>query len=206
MSWQARAGDGRGAGWPGWQGSGMSAAILGAKALLAVMLVVAGAAKLADLSGFAGTVRLFLPPAVAARPWSAGAAGRTAAAVAGGELLLGAASLSSPGVAWLNAAVLGLACSFVVASGVGYAFHRGRSCRCFGALSQRRFDLAGIGRSVVIAGMAAVAVLAVPGSLTRLTLADRGLLLCAAALLACLAFTAARCLAAIRQPMAGGMS
>ncbi len=169
------------------------------------MLVVAGGAKLADLAGFAGTVRLFLP-SVASRPWPARAAGQVAAAVAGGELALGAASLSSPGVAWLNAAVLGVACSFVVVSGVGYAFHRGRSCRCFGALSQRRFDLAGIGRAVVIAAAAAVAVLAVPGSLTRLTLTDRGLLLTAAALLAFLSFTAARCLAASSQALARRMS
>jgi hypothetical protein len=192
--------------WLGRQCSGVSAAILGAKAMLAVMLVVAGGAKLADLSGFAATVRLFLPPVAAARPWSAGVAGRLAAVAAGGELLLGAASLSSPGAAWLNAAVLGVACSFVAVSGAGYAFHRGRSCRCFGALSQRRFDLAGIGRAVLIAGIAAVAVLAVPGSLTRLTLADRGLLLAGAALLACLAFTAARYLAASGQAMARRLS
>jgi hypothetical protein len=176
-------------------------AILGAKAVLAVMLVVAGGAKLADVRGFAVTVRLFLPPAVATRSWSVPAACWAAAAVAAGELLLGASSLSSPAVAWLNDAVLGAACSFVAVSGTGYAFHRGRSCRCFGGLSQRRFDLAGVGRAVLIAGLAVLAVLSVPTSLVRLGSADRGLLLSAATLLACVAFTAARSLATTGQAL-----
>jgi hypothetical protein len=116
--------------------------------------------------------------------------------------LLGVSSLSSPAVAWLNDAVLGTACVFVAVSCTGYAFHRGRSCRCFGALSRRRFDLAGIGRATLVAGVAAVAVLAVPGSDVRLTLADRGLLLAAAALLGCAAFSAARSTAASSPTMA----
>jgi hypothetical protein len=182
------------------------AAILAAKAVLAVMLVVAGGAKLADVSGFAATVQLFLPPVVAARLRLAPLAGLIAAAVATGELLLGGASLGAPAVAWLNAAVLGAACCFVAVSCVGYAFHRGRSCRCFGGLSQRRFDLPGIGRAVLIAGLAALAVVTVPGSAIRLTLADRGLVLAAAALLAVLAFSAARCLAVTGRAMARGMS
>ncbi len=184
----------------------MSAAILGAKAALAVMLVVAGAAKLADMNGFAATVRLFLPPGVAAQRWRLQAAVAVAAVVAAGELLLGGASLTTPAVAWLNLAVLAVASSFVVVSGVGYAFHRGRSCRCFGALSQRTFDLLGIGRAVVIAGLAALAVPAVPGSVIKLTLADQGLLLAAAVVLGCLAFTAARCLAITSQAMARRLS
>jgi hypothetical protein len=184
----------------------VSDAILSAKAVLAAMLVVAGGAKLADVSGFAATVRLFMPPAVAVRPWSVRAAYWTAAAVAFGELLLGASSLSSPSVAWLNGAVLGAACSFLAVSGIGYAFYRGRSCRCFGTLSQRRFDLAGVGRAVVIAGLAVLPVLAVPTSLVRLSFDDRALLLAAAALLACVAFTAARSLAATSRALPGSMS
>jgi hypothetical protein len=176
----------------------MPALVLGAKAALAVMLVVAGAAKLADLAGFGSTVRLFLPPAIAARDWSVRAIGLVSVVVAGGELVLGGASLSSPAVAWLNSAVLGATCAFVLASGVGYVFHRGRSCSCFGGLSHRRFDRAGIVRAVVIAGVASAGTVAVRGGLVRLTLTDRSLLLAAAALLACVAFSAARALAAGR--------
>jgi len=39
----------------------MTAVILSAKAGLAVLLVVAGGAKLADVAGFGAAVRLFLP-------------------------------------------------------------------------------------------------------------------------------------------------
>jgi hypothetical protein len=184
----------------------MPAVFLGAKAALAVMLVLAGAAKFADLGGFGSTVRLFLPPAIGARNWSARAIGVIAAGVAGGELILGGASLSSPAVAWLNLAVFGATCAFVVVSGAGYAFHRGRSCSCFGGLSHRRFDRAGILRAVVIAGVAGLGTAAVPGPSTRLDLTDRFLLLAAAALLAGVAVSAARGLAAGRLEAAGRTS
>ena len=36
-------------------------AVLSSKAVIAVLLLAAGGAKLADLSGFASTVRLFVP-------------------------------------------------------------------------------------------------------------------------------------------------
>jgi len=176
----------------------MPAVFLAAKTALAVMLVVAGAAKLADLSGFGATIRLFLPPGAAAHRWSLRVIGVVSAGVACGELMLGSASLSSPAAAWLNIAVLGTTCAFVVVAGVGFAFHRGRSCSCFGGLSHRRFDRAGITRSVVIAGVAGLGTAAVPGTLIRLDLADRCLLLAAAALLASVAFSAARGLAAGR--------
>jgi hypothetical protein len=83
---------------------------------------------------------------------------------------------------------------------MGYAFHRGRSCRCFGALSQRKFAAAGILRSAVIAGLAAVALAHVSAAALRLDTTARVLLFAAAGLLAVAAFTAARARGAGREP------
>src|SRR5258708_8600148 len=73
---------------------------LGAKAAVAVLLLVAGGAKLADLSGFASAIRLFLPaaaprPVLAALPAASGGL-----ALAG--LLTRAASPWSPTARRLN--------------------------------------------------------------------------------------------------------
>ncbi len=184
----------------------MTAAILGAKAVLAVLLLVAGGAKLADRPGFAASVRLFVPPRLAGAASVRPLLRWTALAVALGELALGGASLAAPALGWLNPAIFGAGCAFVAVSAAGFAFHRGRSCRCFGALSSRRFDLAGLGRSVVIAVVAAVAMTAVPAASVRLGLGDRGLLLAAAGLLAGVAFTAARGLAASGDTLSGMVS
>lgn len=172
----------------------MDVLVLGAKSLLAVMLLVAGGAKLADLTGFAGSVRLFIPRRIPGEVREGMALG-----VALTELLIGAVSLSSPTIRWLNPVVFALGCVFVAVSGLGYAFHRGRSCRCFGALSRRKFDVAGILRSTAIAALAAVAMLNVrPGSI-QVGATARILLLAAAALLAAASFTAARALAVSRD-------
>jgi hypothetical protein len=172
----------------------MDVLVLGAKSALAVLLVVAAGAKLADLPGFASAVRLFVPrPA----PWPILRAAALGIALA--EFALGAASLSSPAAGWLNPVVWAVGCAFIAVSGAGYAFHRGRSCRCFGALSQRRFDAAGIARSILIAAVAAVAMAPVQPSSVRLTATARFLLLAAAALLAFAALTAARVLAMSRE-------
>jgi hypothetical protein len=204
----------------------VTVAVLGAKAVLAVMLLVAGGAKLADLAGFAASVRLFVPRSLAGPASSLSSVSRSsvsrlpvsgppafwpasswspvrwiALAVALAELALGGASLTSPAVGWLNPVILVVGCAFVAVSGAGYAFHRGRSCRCFGALSQRRFDLSGIGRAVVIAAVAGAATAAVPASSVRLGIADRGLLRAASCLIAFVAFTAARSLAATREAL-----
>jgi hypothetical protein len=181
----------------------MSVAILGAKAALAVMLLVAGGAKLADLAGFAASVRLFAPRRVAGSLSAQPLLRAVALVLAAAELGLGAASLASPALGGLNFAVLAVGCAFVAVSGAGYAFHRGRSCRCFGALSQRRFDLAGLARAVVIAAAAGLATVPVPAAAVRLSLADRALLLAACALISLVAFTAARSLAASRDALSG---
>ena len=191
----------------------MLVAVLGAKALLAVMLLVAGGAKLADPASFAAAVRLFLPR----RPpgWAAGPARllvspagalRVAWAVALAELALGGASLAFPAIWPLNLAVLAAACSFAAVSGLGLAFHRGRSCRCFGALSRRRFDRAGLARSVAVAALAVLATVRAEPAAVALTPAGHGLVLAGSALVAFVAFTAARSLDASRDALPGMVS
>lgn len=184
-------------------------AVAGAKAGLAVLLLVAGAAKLAGLDGFAATVRLFVPARLLAqtplRPPPRSLPRRIALAVALGEVALGAVSLTAPAAGWVNSVVLAAGGGFVIVAVIGYVRHRGRSCRCFGALSRRRFDRAGIGRAVVIAAAAGVPLAGrLSASAVRITPADRGLLLAAALLLAAGAFTAARVLATSPDPAPWG--
>lgn len=163
------------------------------KAILCAVLLVAGGAKLADLSGFASTVRLFVPR----YRWMLRRAPRiVAVGVAVAELVVGIMSLSLPHLRWPNVLVLCVAGAFVVVSTYGYAVHRNRSCRCFGALSQRRFDLGAVARSIVISTLAAV-VVARPAAIP-LAAADEALLGLSAALLAFAAFTAARSLNVVR--------
>jgi hypothetical protein len=169
--------------------------VLCAKTALACLLIVAGGAKLSDPASFASTVRLFIPFRVAWPVLSAIAVG-----VSLGELAAGLASLTFPAITALNALVFALACAFVAVSAVGYAFHRGRSCRCLGALSQRKFDAAGILRSAVVAGIAAVALARVGAPALRVDATARVLLLAAGGLLALAAFTAARARGAGRDP------
>jgi methylamine utilization protein MauE len=176
----------------------MEVLVLGAKSAVAALLLVAGGAKLADLASFASAVRLFAPRRASWAVLRAAALG-----IALAELALGAASLSSPAAAWPNRVAFAAGCAFVAVSGVGYAFHRGRSCRCFGALSQRKFDAAGIARSAVVAVVAAAAMAPVQPSSVQLTAAARLALLGAAALLAFVAFTAARALAVSRESRPG---
>ncbi|HEX6930587.1 MAG TPA: MauE/DoxX family redox-associated membrane protein, partial [Streptosporangiaceae bacterium] len=120
----------------------MAVAALACKAAIAVLLVAAGAAKLADLAGFVGAARLFLPARTNQAPVRAVAAG-----IALTEIAAGAWSLSSPQTRWLNLAVLALCCGFVAVSAIGYVRHPGRACRCFGALTGRAFTRAAIGRA-----------------------------------------------------------
>ena len=158
------------------------------------MLLVAGSAKLADLASFAVAVRLFVPVGVsrAVVRW-------VAAGIAVTELALGAVSLSWPAAGWINPAVFTLACGFTAVSGAGYLFRRGQSCRCFGALSRRKFDAAAVVRSAVIAMAAAVAMSRVRPALVGIDRAEHLLLLLAGAVVAFAAFAAARSLAVGRK-------
>lgn len=167
----------------------MNTLALTAKVIVAVMLLVAGGAKLADVTGFAAGVRLLIPIRMP------GVAGRVIAlSVAAAEVALGLASLSAPATGWLNTVVLGVACGFVAVSVWGYAFHRGHSCRCFGALSRRKFDALGITRALATAAAAALATAGLPRAMIEITAADQVLLLLTAALTSLAAFSAARAL------------
>jgi len=169
--------------------------ILCAKTAVACLLIVAGGAKLSDPASFASTVRLFIPLRVAWRLLWAMAVGVSLA-----ELAVGLASLTLPAVTALNLVVLAIACAFVAVSALGYAFHRGRSCRCFGSLSQRKFTATGVLRSAIIASIAAVALGHVGAAALQLDVTARVLLLAAAGLLALAAYTAARARGTGREP------
>ncbi|HUC58450.1 MAG TPA: MauE/DoxX family redox-associated membrane protein [Streptosporangiaceae bacterium] len=163
--------------------------VLGCKSGLAVLLLAAGGAKVADLRGFAGSVRLFLPSATSTLALRL--SGVIAGVIACGELAVGAASLALPGVRWLGWAVAVVCVGFLATWTAGYARHRGRPCRCFGALSRRGFSGAGVLRAggLVLAALAALA--RVPVSSVQLGQGARAGLLAGAVLVAAAAFSAA---------------
>jgi hypothetical protein len=180
----------------------MAALVLGCKAGVAVLLLVAGAAKLADLAGFASAIGLFLPARLPPRPAArVGTAGAWAVALA--ELGLGLGSLSWPAAGWLNLAVLVIAAGFVVVAAAGLALHPGRSCGCLGTLSQRSFSPRGLAQAVAVAAAAALATRQVHAAQLRIDLAEQSLLLAAAGLTALVAFTAARVISRHGPAIAG---
>lgn len=175
-------------------------AVLGCKAVIAVLLLAAGGAKFADLAGFASTVRLFVPvPALRS--------GRgpllLAAGIAAGELAAGAVSLAVPQPRWPSLVVLVICAAFLTVSVIGFARHRGRSCRCFGALSARGFDRAAIVRAALLVLAAAAATVPVPALAVQLSLDAQLGLLAGGALVA--AATGSAAVAASRLPSARGV-
>jgi hypothetical protein len=191
----------------------MTTAVLGAKAAVAVVLLVAGGAKLADLDGFAAAIRLFLPRWLMLQ--SAGRAGGlsrrvpaslpvVAAAIAAGELLVGAASLCWPALGGVNLAVLALACGFTTVATVGYVFRRGQTCRCFGALTRRGFGPRTLAQALLITGAAFLAARPAVAAELQVGLGAHLLLLAGAGITALAAYTAAGALAGRAGPgMAG---
>jgi hypothetical protein len=166
----------------------MNQAAAAAKACVAVILLVAGGAKLADLSGFSATLRLFLPreiPRLTIRG--------SAVTIAAAELLLGGASLCWPAGRWLNSVILALTCAFVIVTASGFAIFRGRSCQCFGALTTKKFDLASIARSCVLVAIAVLAMGSL-GPTAGLSDLESIMLALASALFVLATFTAARTL------------
>src|SRR5689334_21721429 len=151
----------------------MNFLVLATKSGLALMLIVAGSAKLAGVPGFAASVKLFVPLKGSPRAME-----RIAIGIATYELILGSASLACPSVDVINVLVLATACGFLTVSSIGYVRHRGKSCLCFGRLSNRVFDGVGVLRSVVIVGLATgVALIAVSPSAIQLATAGHLLLL-----------------------------
>jgi hypothetical protein len=179
----------------------VTALVLAAKAAVAVLLLASGGAKLADLAGFAGTIRLFVPTRAPARVLLA--ARYAAVTITAAELLAGAVSLCWPALTWINLVVLALSCGFAVVAGLGYARHRGRPCHCFGALARRGFGLASLLRATAILAAAAVACVPVhPPTQLDFALALHLLLLAGAALMAAAAAAAAKAL--LTQPDSAG--
>jgi len=172
----------------------VTALVLAAKAALAVILLASGGAKLADISGFAAAIRLFVPGrAVARLPLALPALAITIAAV---ELMAGGISLCWPTAGWMNPAVLALGCGLAAVAGIGFVRHRGRPCHCFGALTRRGFGARTLLQALVIVAAAALACQPVhPVPELRLGAGIHVLLLVAAGLLAAAAATAARALA-----------
>jgi len=177
-------------------GTIVEVAVLGCKASIAVTLIAAGGAKLADLPGFAATTRLFVPRALRAGQVPA----VLAAGIAGTEIIAGVVSLSLPAIGWLNLAMLGICCCFLAVSTVGYSRHRGRACRCFGALSRRGFTAAGIARAACLVAAAVAATASVPAIAIRLSPATRLGLMACGALVAAAAFSAAAAVGANHEP------
>jgi hypothetical protein len=171
----------------------MDVLALAAKSAVAVVLLVAGGAKMADVAGFATTVRLFVPRWT---PYPIRAV--AASAIALSEITLGGASLSAPGLAWIDLAVLAMTAAFVAVSAAGLAFYRGRSCRCFGALSRRKFDGRGLLRSIAIGGLAGVATVTVQPAAIAVGVGAQVMLAACAAVVVLAAFTAARALTTAR--------
>jgi hypothetical protein len=172
--------------------------ILAAKSGLAVMLLVAGGTKLSEARGFSATVRLFLPRRAPRRLIRA-----TTYAIVVLELTLGLTSLSLPAERWPNVVVVALGCGFLVASVYGFAFHRGRSCSCFGALSGSRFGGTAIIRSLVIAAAAVVALGHVPAGEVNLSFVQHVLVLTVGMLLVLVSVSASRALATAAASRSG---
>jgi hypothetical protein len=163
-------------------------AVLGCKSVIAVLLLAAGGAKLADRPGFASTVRLFGPSRFSR---SSRASLLLASAIAAGELAAGALSLSVPQLRWPNFVVVVICVAFLGTWTFGFSRHRGRSCHCFGALSGRGFDRAGIARSAVLLLAALAASAPVPAQATQLGPGGQLALLAGGALIAVAAYSAA---------------
>lgn len=127
--------------------------LIALKVSLAVLLVVAGLSKAADLRAFEQSLVLVVPGVGGAWPARALAIG-----VAVTELLVGGLSLARPALGLADLAVLALCDGFVVVSVIGSWRHRGASCRCFGALSDQRFGPMSVVRSVALVAAASIVV------------------------------------------------
>ncbi|HVB44031.1 MAG TPA: MauE/DoxX family redox-associated membrane protein [Streptosporangiaceae bacterium] len=170
---------------------------LGCKALIAVLLLVAGGAKLADLPGFTVSVRLFAPRRTGPR-----IARAAATCIAGGEIAAGAVSLSSPRLGWLNLVVLGICGGFFVVSVVGYVRYPHRSCRCFGALSRHSFARPAIARAAGLTIAALLATARAGGPAVQVGPAGRLATLLVGLLVAVAALSAAAAIGAGSDPAA----
>jgi hypothetical protein len=124
--------------------------VLVLRGLLALMLLAAGAAKLADLGGFAAT----LASLGLRQRWASSAA----LGVATAELGVAAVSLTGMWPATTDAAVLGLTLAFTLVAVFGAARRPEVRCRCFGALTSARFGIRTLLRNTLLTAAAALVV------------------------------------------------
>ena len=128
----------------------MTLVVISGRMLVAVILIAAGAAKLADLRSFRATLAgLGLPLPRVLPPL-----------IAGLELGAGVVSLTSAWPRATDVAVVALTLAF--AGVAGFAMRRAPSlrCRCFGALSNARFGRGALVRSLLLAAIALAVLLA----------------------------------------------
>jgi hypothetical protein len=155
---------------------------------LSAILIVAGSAKLVDISNVRTSLHLVgLPKGIVERY-----GGLIAASIASFELIVGVTSLSTLLIRFTDVVVLALMLSFVAVSLLAIARGVDAECRCFGPLRRsawRPRDLAG--RLVLLA--AALAVVATPAAASmRMTWAWKSVLLVAGLILIVASATAAR--------------
>ena len=122
----------------------MELLLLTARAFLAVVLLVSGGAKLADLRAFARTIGEI--EVLPVRPE------RVALTIALLEVAVGLSSLTGVVSQAINLAVLALMLSFTVVAGAGARRRPGLRCQCFGGLTDSRFGF----RSAALSGFLAL--------------------------------------------------
>lgn len=168
------------------------------RAILAVVLVAAGAAKLADVTGFAHTLYGLGVPG----HWKYLVRG-LALVVPLLEICLGLGLMAGLWPTIINSAVLILMCGFNALVLVALRKAPHVACRCFGALSDSQFSVKGLIRSLFLTLLAIMVfwsgitgTLQLNGSLASIVLLVAGYLLFAIA-----AAQAARTIATIKERM-----
>lgn len=121
------------------------------RSVLATVLIAAGAAKLADLSSLTSTLKELTNGRVRR-------AAPLAAAIASCELSLGLLSYASVWRQAVDVTILGLTFGFVGTTAYAAARRPTLRCRCFGTLSQSRFDMKALLRTLTLAVSAALVV------------------------------------------------
>src|SRR3954466_9615660 len=127
----------------------------GTELLLAGVFIVAGVGKLLDLPGSQRALRGFGIPEPFAR------LGRVALPIA--ELATAAALLFQPSAGWGSTAALVLLVAFMVAIVNGLARGNAPDCNCFGRLHSAPAGAGQVVRNAVLAGLAALVIVAGPG-------------------------------------------
>lgn len=125
--------------------------ILGIRASLAAVLVIAGAAKLADLQSFIATLT-----GLGVRDGKIHVVSVLSRVVPLIEISLGLALVTGLWPSVVNAAVMLLMAGFSIVVVVALYKAPHVACRCFGALSESQFSKRGLGRTLLLTALSAV--------------------------------------------------